>query len=193
MNYETLLLLREKLFEIAEKQFTPITVTAEVAEPEYGWLPMTLTTSDGQKLLIEMSDVYNPLEDIRQMLNGWIRLDGIMKIIIDCETYKATMGMTPLTSISDSEFEYSLGLLVCHDSIVYPEAEIEAIVGVVDIKQVVKAIYTALKNRILSSQALLEDTVNWDDQSLVDYSDDPLIYRKKIFETCIYSRLLDSL
>ncbi|MBD5240945.1 MAG: hypothetical protein HDS59_02535 [Barnesiella sp.] len=175
-----------------------------VDEPEFGWFDITLSSSDGRMFVFSISEVYSPLENIRDMLKGWFFKDGVMSIQIDCELYKIIIGMMP-TNVYKKNSSVEYGVLNCflkidsQDEVDKVVAD-DSLVAVVEIEQFALSIYSAFKTRILTSQAILEDPESWREEDLIEeYYDNKITseeYREELFNRYMkipdFERILDS-
>ena len=161
-------------------------LNVSVDDFEFGWLTMTLSTVGGQKFIIDMSEVYSPFRNLREMLDGWVCMEGVMEILIDCERYKVMMGVRP---VGGGDY---YGVLTCYTV----DADVDdALVAVVNMERVAKAIYTALKRAILGSTALLRAPESWSETDLIEeYLSEAIsaeAYRQELFNRYLRIPLLE--
>ncbi|MDE5837891.1 MAG: hypothetical protein K2H39_02440 [Paramuribaculum sp.] len=179
-------------------------INVTVDEPEFGLFDITLSTSDGRKFVFSISEVYSPLENIRDMLKGWIFRDGVLSIEMDCEHYNVIIGIMP-TNIYKNKSAIEYGVLNCFINNCFQddyknEIEEDSLVAIVEIEQVALAIYSAFRSTILSSQALLDDPEAWREEDLIEEYYDKKItteeYRQELFNRYLkipgFERLLTS-
>ena len=169
-------------------------ILVTVDDFEYGWLTMTLSTHKGQKIIIDMSDVYSPLCNLREMISGWSVMEGVMEIMIDCEGYKVMIGMKPTGGYDKQNKDY-YGILTCYTLGEDDEDVDNSLVALVNMGRVAESIYTALKTTILRSRALLEDPEMWEEHDIreeyLDGTLHPKTYRKELFNRYLRIPFLD--
>ena len=190
MTIERLKQINARCAEFLDKPISVTKISVEVGTPYVGWIDITLTTSEGESYTFNMSHVYDPLEEFRYLLEGWYAQYGVREIEIDCERYRAILGMQPLF-VEDETGAHFPSLLKCYDDLYVDEDDNkgEVLVAWVDKSQVALAIYTALKDRILNSDY---DSEDWHINDLPDEEwDNAEKFRQYLFEKRIKSEYLE--
>lgn len=91
--------------------------------PEFGWMDMYFYINDGEEQGFNISNVYNPFQDIKEWLEQIVehRFDFIpCAVNIDCESYNVVMYYEPLFYTSDEQLlgiPQMNGLFYIYDSL----------------------------------------------------------------------------
>lgn len=160
--------------------------------PEFGWMDMYFYINDGEEQGFNISNVYNPFQDIKEWLEQIVehRFDCIpCAVNIDCESYNVVMYYEPLFYTSDEQLLGNLqmnGLFYIYDSL-GREIMLSAYCNT---KELVKLLYTTIRNH---AKGLMEYRYeDWMDDWILpetgDYKDED--EEKAIRET--YNRLFVS-
>lgn len=160
--------------------------------PEFGWMDMYFYINDGEEQGFNISNVYNPFQDIKEWLEQIVehRFDFIpCAVNIDCESYNVVMYYEPLFYTSDEQLlgnPQMNGLFYIYDSLVR-EIMLSAYCNT---KELVKLLYTTIRNH---AKGLMEYRYeDWMDDWILpetgDYKDED--EEKAIRET--YNRLFVS-
>ena len=192
MTIELLNRIEDRTKEALAKPSSVSEITVKVSTPYVGWIDVTLSASDGQSYTFNMSDVYDPLEDLRNLLEGWYGINGVKEIVIDCEHYRAVLSMQTFYREHSNGGEF-LGLLKCYDDkYSYEDSHNgDLMVVLVNYNKVAVDIYTALKNQILNSEYNSEEWHINDLPDEVDDDDDPDKFRRYLYEKRVKSKYLE--
>lgn len=160
--------------------------------PEFGWMDMYFYINDGEEQGFNISNVYNPFQDIKEWLEQIVehRFDFIpCAVNIDCESYNVVMYYETLFYTSDEQLlgnPQMNGLFYIYDSL-GKEIMLSAYCNT---KELVKLLYTTIRDH---AKDMLEHRYeDWMDDWILpeagDYKDED--EEKVIQET--YNRLFVS-
>ncbi len=161
-------------------------IDISVMEPDCGWLTLNIKSTDNQEINIDMSDVYNPLNDVRKFMETAI-IDNEASLVIDCELYKVYIWLHIIAMDISNNYD-PIGLLAIYDDIESEKSGGQQLITPVKINQFISNLYISLKQMALNSTSIVD---NWDiyPGSNNDWSLDEC--RNRLFNDFIYSKCIE--